>query len=446
MANQLGSAEWLIAVWVIAGVVSLFGALTNAEIAGMIPETGGQFMFYKKVFGNFTGFLYGWAAFAVIQSGSAASITYVFSDYAGTLVHLPRFSADVEQSLRLHIPFLGDFFPLQDFGVKALTIAIIWLLTFVNARGAAMGGVVQMLFTGLKLFAMIFIVGLVFGWGGDAHATAAAVPVAATGAITLTAFMGAMQGAFWGYDGWNNLTFVAGEVKNPQRNIVRALFWGVLVVIGVYVIINLAYLYVLDIGTMSQSKLVATDAVATVAGSSAVIIVALAIMLSTFGASNGTIMSSARIYYAMAKEGLFFKSAAKLHPTRETPINSLLWQAVWASVLVLSGTFDMLTDMLIFVAWIFYALSAVSVIVLRVREPNAERPYKVWGYPIIPVIFILFSLVFLVITVYNDVTTYQAAVAKGEPAVINSLVGLAIVATGIPFYFLFKKKNNVAGA
>lgn len=444
MAADLHSGTWLIAVWVIAGVVSLFGALTNAEIAGMIPATGGQFMFYKKVFGNFTGFIYGWAAFAVIQSGSAASITYIFSEYAGSLVHLPRFSDATEQSIILHIPYVGDFFPLKDFGVKALTIAVIWMLTLVNMRGATMGGTVQVLFTALKLFAMIFIVGMVFGWGGSAHDAAYSLTpteTVATG-VTITAFMAAMSGAFWGYDGWNNLTFVAGEVKNPQRNIARALFWGLVVVIAVYVIINLAYLYVLDINAMAASSLVATDAVATVAGANAVIIVALAIMISTFGASNGTIMSSARIYFAMAREGLFFKSIGKLHPTRETPVNSLLLQATWASILVLSGTFDMLTDMLIFVAWIFYALSAVSVIILRIREPETPRPYKVWGYPIIPIIFILFSLSFLGVTLYNDITMFS----EGKTQVINSVFGLVIVATGIPFYFLFKGKKDEAKA
>lgn len=441
MAADLHSGYWLIAVWVIAGIVSLFGALTNAEIAGMIPATGGQFMFYKKVFGNFTGFIYGWAAFAVIQSGSAASITYIFSEYAGSLVHLPRFSESVEQSIILHIPYVGDFFPLKDFGVKALTIAIIWMLTLVNVRGAAMGGRVQVLFTALKLFAMVFIIGMVFGWGGESHALSTLTPTQTVmGGMTITAFMAAMSGAFWGYDGWNNLTFVAGEVKDPQRNIVRALFWGLVVVIGVYVTINLAYLYVLDIGQMSVSKLVATDAVSVVAGSNAVIIVALAIMISTFGASNGTIMSSARIYFAMAREGLFFKSIGKLHPKYETPVNSLLLQASWASVLVLSGTFDMLTDMLIFVAWIFYALSAISVIILRMREPETPRPYKVWGYPYIPIIFILFSVAFLGVTLYNDITAYQV----GQSTVVNSVFGLVIVATGIPFYFLFRKKEVAA--
>jgi APA family basic amino acid/polyamine antiporter len=250
--------------------------------------------------------------------------------------------------------------------------------------------------------------------------------------------MAAMSGAFWGYDGWNSLTYIAGEIKNPQRNIVRALFFGLLMVIVVYVTINFAYLYVFDIQQMAQSKLVASDVAVAVAGLIGGSIVAAAIMMSTFGASNGSVMSSARIYFAMAREGLFFKNIGKLHPKYETPHNSLLLQATWASLLVLSGTFDILTDMLVFVAWIFYAFSAVSVIILRKREPDTPRPYKVWGYPFIPVIFILVSSTFLVVTLYNDITMYM----RGETQIINSVFGLAIVALGIPFYYYFSRKKQ----
>jgi basic amino acid/polyamine antiporter, APA family len=436
MASQLGSAEWLIAVWVVAGIVTLFGALTTAEIAGMIPETGGQFMFFKKVYGNFTGFIYGWALFSVIQSGSIASITYIFAEYAGYFVHLPRFSVAVEQSVVLHLPGIGNIFPLQDIGTKALTIITIWLLTSINFRGAKLGGGIQVIFTALKLFAIVFIIGMVFGWGSNVSAPS--LPVIRTvGTVTLVSFMAAMSGAFWGYDGWNNLTYIAGEIKNPQRNIVRALFFGLLTVIAVYVTINFAYLYVFDIKTMAQSKLVASDVAVAVAGIAGGAIVAAAIMMSTFGAANGSVMSSARVYFAMAREKLFFKKIGVLHPKYETPHNSLLLQATWASLLVLSGTFDILTDMLVFVAWIFYSLSALSVILLRMREPETPRPYKVWGYPFIPIIFILISTTFLVVTLYDDISKYYA----GETQIINSVFGLAIVALGIPFYFYFSRRG-----
>lgn len=437
MASQLGSAEWLIVVWVVAGIVTLFGALTTAEIAGMMPATGGQFMFFKKVYGNFAGFIYGWALFSVIQSGSIASITYIFAEYTGYFVDLPRFSVDTEQSIILHLPGIGNIFPLENFGVKLLTIATIWLLTAINYRGAKFGGGIQVIFTALKLFAMVFIVGMVFGWGSNVQVPE--MPVIRTvGTVTLVSFMAAMSGAFWGYDGWNSLTYIAGEIKNPQRNIVRALFFGLLTVIAVYVTINFAYLYVFDIQQMAQSKLVASDVAVAVAGLIGGSIVAAAIMMSTFGASNGSVMSSARIYFAMAREGLFFKNIGKLHPKYETPHNSLLLQATWASLLVLSGTFDILTDMLVFVAWIFYAFSAVSVIILRKREPDTPRPYKVWGYPFIPVIFILVSSTFLVVTLYNDITMYM----RGETQIINSVFGLAIVAFGIPFYYYFSRKKQ----
>lgn len=439
MASQLGSAEWLIVVWVVAGIVTLFGALTTAEIAGMIPETGGQFMFFKKVYGNFTGFIYGWALFSVIQSGSIASITYIFAEYAGYFVHLPRFTAEIEQSVVLHLPGIGNIFPLQDIGTKALTIITIWLLTSINFRGAKLGGGIQVIFTALKLFAIVFIIGMVFGWGSNVSAPS--LPVIRTvGTVTLVSFMAAMSGAFWGYDGWNNLTYIAGEIKNPQRNIVRALFFGLLTVIAVYVTINFAYLYVFDIETMAQSKLVASDVAVAVAGIAGGAIVAAAIMMSTFGAANGSVMSSARVYFAMAREKLFFKKIGVLHPKYETPHNSLLLQATWASLLVLSGTFDILTDMLVFVAWIFYSLSALSVILLRMREPETPRPYKVWGYPFIPIMFILISTTFLVVTLYDDISKYYA----GETQIINSVFGLAIVALGIPFYFYFSRKKEIS--
>lgn len=438
MSGHLGDAYWLIAVWVITGVISLFGALTNAEIASMMPSTGGQYVFYKKVYGNFMAYIYGWALFSVIQSGSIASILYVFAEYSQKFINLPRLDAATEHSIVWNLP-IGTIYPLENIGVKGLTIAIIWLLTLVNARGAVLGGTVQLVFTALKLFAMLFIVGIIFGFGGADSSPSFMVFNSETfKTVTVAGIVAAMSGAFWAYDGWNNLTYVAGEVKTPQRNIPRALLFGLLIVMAVYIIINFAYLYVYDVAAMATHKLVAADAVSMVIGLGGALVVAAAIMLSTFGAGNGSILASSRVYYAMAQEGYFFKWVKSLSPKYSTPINSLVLQATWASVLVLSGTFDMLTDMLVFVAWIFYTLSALSVILLRVREPNTPRPYKVPGYPVIPILFILVSVTFLVITLKTDITDYLA----GKVPVINSLFGLVIVALGIPFYFYFKKQNK----
>lgn len=443
MASQLGSPELLIAVWVIAGIITLFGALTNAEISGMIAATGGQYIFFQKMYGDFFAYLYGWAVFAVIQTGSIASITYIFADYAQYFWVLPRFSPEIEKSITLFIPFIGQILPLENIGVKILTIVVICGLTLVNYLGVRFGGLVQVIFTTLKVIAILLIVAAAFfvgGHGSVEHFVNSYSMHAPTGFALVLAFVMATQGAFWAYDGWNNITYIAGEVHNPQRNIPRSLFIGTLVIIGVYVLVNLAYLYILPIDKMATSNLVAADVATAIMGGFGGGFVAAAVMISTFGTSNGTILASARVYYAMARENMFFRSMGEIHPKFLTPGNALILQAVWTSILVLSGTFDTLTDMLIFVSWIFYAMGAYGVFVLRKKMPDTPRPYKVWGYPYVPAIFVVFAFLFVVITLWNDISSYQ----RGETHIINSVFGLFLVGIGIPLYLYFrnKKKNT----
>jgi len=239
-------------------------------------------------------------------------------------------------------------------------------------------------------------------------------------------------------DGWNNITYIAGEVKRPQHNIPLALFVGTIIIIGIYIVINLAYMYVLPVGEMAKSSLVARDVALRSMGEFGASFVAAAVMISTFGTSNGTIMVSSRVYFAMARQNMFFRNIGKVSKSRKTPANALLLQAVWTCLLVLSGTFDTLTDMLIFVSWIFYSLGAVGVFVLRKKMPNAPRPYKVIGYPYIPAIFILFAAGFVIFTLYYDITLYN----EGKIEIINSLFGLILVGTGVPFYMYFKRKEE----
>jgi basic amino acid/polyamine antiporter, APA family len=250
-----------------------------------------------------------------------------------------------------------------------------------------------------------------------------------------------LSGAFWTYDGWNNITYGAGEIKNPQRTIPQALFIAMGIVIAVYVLMNLAYLYVMPVPQMALSKLVAADVARLTMGAWGGAFVAAAVILSTFGTSNGTVLLCARVYFAMAKDRLFFAAAGRVHPRFHTPSNALLMQALWASVLVLSGTFDMLTNMLIFVIWIFYALGAVGVFILRKKMPDESLPeprrYRVWGYPFVPAAFVLVASAYVLITLYNDVTAY----ARGESALINSVLGLALVASGAPLYYYFACKR-----
>ncbi|MBS1538553.1 MAG: amino acid permease [Bacteroidetes bacterium] len=446
MALQLGSPELLIGVWILAGILTLFGALTNAEVAGMISATGGQYIFFKEMYGKFSAYLYGWAMFAVVQSGSIASITYIFSESANEFLSLPHLSPAME-SMSFHIRYIGDIFPFADIGVKGLTIAIIILLSLINYRGVALGGAVQVIFTVLKVIAIAIIVVLAFTSGGGNATNFVQVSASGTpsGIGLLGAIMAALTGAFWAYDGWNNITYIAGEVKNPQHTIPRSLFVGMMVIISVYLVVNLAYIYVMPIDAMAKSGFLAMDVAkiifANINPSLATIgvgFIAAAIMISTFGTSNSTILASARLYYAMSREKMFFKSLGEIHPRYRTPGNALLIQAIWSSVLVFSGTFDTLTDMLIFVSWVFYAMGAAGVFILRKKMPDVARPYKVWGYPYIPLLFVTFASAFVIITLYTDIQAYMT----GQSTIINSVFGIFLVALGIPFYVYFEWKKK----
>jgi len=439
MASQLGSPELLILVWIGAGFITLFGALTNAEISAMIPETGGQYVFFQKMYGDFFAFIYGWAAFAVFNTGGVASIAYVFSTYFEYFIQLPRFSQEIEHSLQLTIPFIGHIYPLENFGVKFLTILLISGLTAANYFSTKFGGTIQIVFTILKVGAMVLLVisAFLFGHGSFHNFTENSATIIPSGFALISAIIAATVGAFWAYDGWNNITFVSGEVQNPQKNIPKALLIGILTIIAVYVLINLAYLYILPIDKIAQSGLVASDVATVVLGTIGGGFIALLVIISTLGSTSANVLVVARVSFAMAQENRFFKSAGKVHPKFETPANSLLIHAVWTNLLVLSGSFDLLTDMLIFVSWFFYAMSAIGVFVLRKKMPNVERPYKVWGYPVVPIIFISFSAFFLAITLFNDISNYL----NGTSPIINSLFGVFLTVIGLPFYLWFRRKG-----
>ena len=442
MASQLGSPLLLLGVWVIGGLITLCGALTNAEIAAMMPETGGQYVFFQKMYGDFVAFLYGWAAFAVFNTAGVASIAYILGTYTEYFIALPRFPASLEQQVHLYMPGVGTIYPLANFGVKAVTILVIWLLSWVNLRSAAFGGGIQVIFTSLKVAAMAFLViGLLFSGNGSlANITTQSATIHFYGWPLMLAVIAATSGAFWGYDGWNNITFIAGEIKDPQKNIPRSLMIGLSTTILIYGLINLSYIYMLPIDTLAHSSFVASDAASKAFGYAGGGVIALLVIVSTFGTTNGNILATARVSFAMAEQKNFFGWVGKVHPKFNTPANALLIHAGWTSLSVLSGSFDMLTDMLVFVSWLFYGLSAAGVFILRKKMPNAERPYKVWGYPWLPGLFVLFTGFFLVTTVYNDVNNYL----QDRSPVINSLFGMLLTLLGVPLYFYFKKQKIAA--
>ena len=437
MAAELGSPVWLAIVWVVAGLLSLFGALIYAELGAMLPETGGIYAYFKYMFGEFFAFLFGWAAFAVINTAAVAAIGFICAQYANYFLHLPRFDVAIEQSYTLHIPFIGDLHPLENMGVKVLAIFLVILFSFLNYRSLKAGSYFQVLSTIVKIAVIgLLIIGIFSSNNGSVqnfwHAENPK-----HGADLLSGFVIAMTGAFFAFDGWINVNYIAGEIKDPQRNIPRSLVAGVLACIVVYLLVNQAYLYALPVEKVASSSLVASDAINVAMGQTGSAIVAALIVICTLGAMNGNIMATCRITYAMGKDKIFLPFVGKLHPRFQTPGNAVWLHAAWTSLLIFSGSFDMLADMFVFITWIAYGAGAIGIFLLRKRMPDKPRPYKMWGYPVVPVIFIAFTFFYLVLTVYNDTVNYLS----GKQPVINSLLGLLITLIGIPFYFYYRKRE-----
>jgi APA family basic amino acid/polyamine antiporter len=418
----------MILTWVVTGLLTLAGALTNAEIASEITDAGGQYVFFRVLYKDLVAFLFGWSTFIVYQTGSIAAIAVAFARYLGYFVTLPHLSPDLEA---WKLPLVGNIAPLADIGVKLCAIGIIVLLTVINYRGVKFGSAVQNIFTSMKVVAIgaIIVLGFTLGGGSTEHF----LPLWGTPSSgSLLGAVGiAMIATLWSYDGWNSLTFMAGEVIEPQRTIPRALVIGTVAVIAIYVLTNLAYLYVLPIGAMAGSKLVAADMMEKIMPGFGGAAIALAVMISTFGSVNATSMTTARVYYAMARDGLFFRGMREVHPKFRTPSTSLVVQCIWASVLTLTGTYDQIFTYVVFAGWIFYALGAGGIFILRRRFPNPSRPYRVPGYPLVPLLFILVATWFVLNTLVNQTA--------------DSMVGLILLAAGIPFYAYWKRSMHKAG-
>jgi len=440
MAGQLGSPYLLIIVWIVAGIVSIFGAMAFAELGTMFPETGGQYVYLRKIYGDFIAYLYGWGSIAVINTAAIAAIAFVCAQYAGDFIQLPNFDKATEHSIVFHIPMIGDIMPLQNFGVKMLAIAIITVLTAANYISVRSGNAIQFISTLLKALAlMILVFGILFsGKGSVQNFTVNSINFHLSGWTLLAAFMAATTGAFAAYDGWNNLNMVAGEIKDPSKNITKSLLMGLFACIIIYVLISLAYMYVLPIDEMAKSPLVATDAVAKIMGSTGGTVVAVLIVVSTFGATSVNLLANARVVFAMSEAKSFFNWAGKVHPRFNTPGNAVVVLGLWSCLFVLTGSFDALADMFIFMSWVFYGLVVLGVFILRKKMPGVERPYKTRGYPLLPLIFILFTLIYLGTTLYNDIHNYSI----GKAPVINSVFGIILTAIGIPLFYYFKWRGR----
>jgi APA family basic amino acid/polyamine antiporter len=415
----------MIMVWVFTGLLTLAGALTNAEVASLFREAGGQYVFFRVSFKDLTAFLYGWTTFTIYQTGSIAAIAVAFAKYTGYFIALPHLSPALEA---WKLPLIGNIHPLRDFGVTLIAMSAIIAMAAINYFGVRFGSAVLTFFTVTKMAAIggIILAAFCFGKGDATHF----LPLwGAPGAGHFTAAFGvAMIATLWSYDGWNVLTYLGGEVKDPQRNIPRALFIGTAAVIAIYTLTNLAYLYILPIHEIAASKLVAADVMNKVFPGLGGAIVSAVVMLSTIGAVNANSMATARVFYAMSKDGLFFRGLGEVHPKFHTPAKSLVVQTVWACLLTLTGTFDQLFTYVIFAGWIFYLLGAIAVFIFRRKFPNLPRPYHVPGYPVVPVLFVLAATWFIANTFIEQTA--------------DSVVGLILVFSGIPFYLYWKARNK----
>jgi APA family basic amino acid/polyamine antiporter len=437
--RNVGSAGWLIAVWVITGFMTLTAALSYGELSAMFPKAGGQYVYLKESYNKLTAFLYGWSLFAVIQTGTIAAVGVAFSKFTAYLI--PSFSEDnILYKLQIGTDAAGaaKFFTIS--AAQVVSILLILLLTLINTRGVKSGKIIQNTFTltklaslfGLIIFGFIMLKGDVWHANWSANAwhlqklnTDGTFSQYTTG-VALGAIAAAMVGSIFSSDAWNNVTFIAGEMKNPKRDVALSLFFGTLIVTIIYVSINLVYTSVLplhDIAT-APNRRVAVAASQVIFGDMGTKIIAIMIMVSTFGCNNGLILSGARVYYTMAKDGLFFKKTGTLNRFG-VPSFALWIQCLVACVLCLSGAYGDLLDMISFVVVLFYVLTIFGIFRLRASRPDAERPYKAFAYPVLPAIYIIMGIAFcILLLIYTRNFT---------------LIGLGIVLIGIPIYYISQR-------
>lgn len=422
---QTGLSEgWIIAAWVGAGVITMFGAFTLAGLSSLTEESGGVYEYLRLSFGNFFSFLFGWTDFTIMGCASVAALGFIFAQTVNVFIPL----GNPFQSLE-HLSVAGFIVPFADGGIKLLAIAAIVLLTWVNYRGVQNGGLVNNIVTTAKIIGILFLIilGLSYAPVNEEEAIVTGPTASLQGTALLSAVLAAMLSAFWAYDGWSNISFITGEIQNPKRNIPVAIITGVAIAMLLYVLVNIGYMNVLSLDSLravDESRIGAAVVAETLLGKAGQSLIVLLIMIAVFGSLNGIILAHARIYYRMAQEKYFFKKAATVHPVYRTPSVALLYTMIWSCVLVLSGTFDMLTNMVIFAGFLFYGLLALALFKMK---RNGTIRAKVIGYPVIPAIIMIFSIALLI----NTVVT--------EPK--QSLIGLGLVLSGVFFYFYFRSRK-----
>lgn len=424
MAQTGLSETWILLAWIIAGIFTMLSAFNLSALASLTEESGGVYEYLRLTFGNFFSFLFGWTDFSIIGTASVAALAFIFSQTINTLLPLPNPLQAWE-----HISIGGFIYPFADSGIKILALTAILIVTWINWRGVREGGFVNNIFTSAKIIGIIILIILgIFYSAPETAALPAAKAVSQDNMSFFSAMFVAMLSAFWAYDGWLDISFVTGEIKNPKRNVPLAIFYGVCIAMTLYVLVNFAYMQVMPVkqlAMVNQNEIGAAVVAQQLLGSFGKTLIIILIMISSFGSLNAVMLSHARIYFRMAQEKFFFSGADAIHPEHRTPHKSILYTMAWSCVLVISGTFDMLTDMVIFASFIFYILLALAVIKMKTK---GLLTVKAIGYPLVQVIVILFSLALLL----NTIVT--------QPK--QTLVGVLLVLSGVPFFLYFQYKNR----
>lgn len=418
MVQRVGTPEMVFVVWVFGGLLSLAGALSYSELAAAMPEAGGEYAYLREAYGPIWGYLYSWTQMWVAKSGSIATLATGFFYYLTTF-----FPVLDGVFYTIPLPLGPNGGPLEIRYGQLFAMALIGALAWLNYFGVKLGGNVQVLVTAVKVGLIGFII--LAGLGlGHFHAPAAG----AVAPLTTAGFFAALVAALWAYDGWNNVAMVASEVRDPQRNLPRALIWGTTAVIAIYILANLAYFKVLSANEVAGTERVAAEMLRRILGNAGAGAVSIAAMISIFAALNGSILSGSRVPYAAARDGLFFKGIATVHPRYATPSVSILALCGWAALLVLSGRYEQLFTYVIFASWILYGMTTAGVIVLRKKRPDLPRPYRTLGYPWIPAIFVLAALALVLSTLLDSPR--------------ESLMGIFLILLGVPFYFYWRKRDE----
>jgi APA family basic amino acid/polyamine antiporter len=433
MAREGRTVSVVFAAWIVGAILSLFGALSFAELGAMIPEAGGEYAYLRRAFGPAWGFLFGWMHSIVGRPSSMASISAGMMRFLSFL--LPVVAAPLF-TVHISVPGLSGWLRPYDFVFTwAQPLAVLWLvaMTWVNYLGVRLGGAVQIFLTAIKVISVVIVIGVAFFSSAPAaRAPDPFWPAVGDGtAMILRAFLAALAAALWAYDGWEDLNLVGSEVQDPQRNFPRALVGGVAFVGAIYLLFSAACLKVLPFENVAASPHIASDVVEHVAGRGAAAWITVAMVISALGSMNSSVLSGARVPYAMARDGIFFKVAEGIHPKYRTPGRALIFECVLASVMALSGTFEELTNLFIFAGWIFYGLAVVSLFRMRRTEPDLPRPYRCWGYPWVPGIFVAGALA-LTFNIWLE-----------RPG--RSSIGLLLILAGLPFYRRWSRLVSGAG-